>query len=65
MVDAYLRAHPDGSMAEEALAISIEAASAHHDADAKALAARYLALYPSGTFRALARKTLRSDAESR
>ena len=65
MVDAYLRAHPDGSMAEEALAISIEAAAAHHDADAKALAARYLSLYPSGMFRALARKTLRSDAESR
>jgi hypothetical protein len=64
MVEAYLRAHPDSSMAEEALAISIEAAAAHHDADAKGLAARYLALYPSGTFGALARKTLRSDADS-
>ena len=66
MVDAYLRAQPDGAMAEEALAIAIEAAAAHHDADAKTLAARYLSLYPSGTFRALARKTLRAtDAESR
>ncbi len=62
MVDAYLRAHPDGSMAEEALAIAIEAAAAHHDADAKALAARYLSLYPSGMFRALARKTLHPDS---
>ena len=65
MVDAYLRAQPGGAMAEEALAIAIEAAAAHRDADAKALAARYLSLYPSGMFRALARKTLRADAASR
>jgi len=66
MVDAYLRAQPNGAMAEEALAIAIEAAAAHQDADAKSLATRYLSLYPSGMFRALARKTLRSaDAESR
>lgn len=53
----YLDRHPTGTLAEEALAMSIEAAVAHHDADAGALGARYLRLYPSGPFRALARQT--------
>ena len=50
----YLGRHPNGALAEEALALSIEAAVAHHDADAAALGARYLQRYPSGPFRALA-----------
>jgi hypothetical protein len=54
----YLERHPTGTLAEEALAISIEAAVAHHDADAAALSARYLRLYPLGPFRSLARQTL-------
>jgi hypothetical protein len=54
----YLERHPTGTLAEEALAISIEAAVAHHDADAAALGARYLRLYPLGPFRSLARQTL-------
>jgi hypothetical protein len=53
----YLDRHPTGTLAEEALAMSIEAAVAHHDADAAALGARYLRLYPSGPFHALARQT--------
>jgi hypothetical protein len=58
LLDAYMRQHPDGTLFQEALAISIEAAVAHHDPDAAALAARYLRLYPTGPFRALARQTV-------
>jgi hypothetical protein len=50
----YLQRNPGGALAEEALALSIEAAVAHHDADAAALGARYLRRYPSGPFRPLA-----------
>ena len=39
------------------LALSLEAAVARGDGDAGALAARYLKLYPSGPFQALARQT--------
>jgi hypothetical protein len=55
----YLDRHPTGALAEEALAMSIEAAVAHHDADAASLGARYLTLYPTGPFHALARQTQR------
>jgi hypothetical protein len=50
----YLERHPNGALAEEALALTIEAAVAHHDSDAAALGARYLRRYPAGPFRALA-----------
>jgi hypothetical protein len=50
----YLERNPNGALAEEALALSIEAAVAHHDADAAALGARYLRRYPSGPFRGVA-----------
>jgi hypothetical protein len=50
----YLERHPNGALAEEALALTIEAAVAHHDDDAAALGARYLRRYPAGPFRALA-----------
>ncbi len=50
----YLERNPGGALAEEALALSIEAAVAHHDPDATALGARYLRRYPAGPFRALA-----------
>jgi hypothetical protein len=53
----YLGRHPTGTLAEEALAMSIEAAVAHHDADAAALGARYLRIYPAGPFHDLARQT--------
>lgn len=55
----YLERHPGGALAEEALAMSIEAAVAHHDPDAAALGARYLRLYPTGPFHTLARQTQR------
>jgi hypothetical protein len=54
----YLADHPNGSLAEEALALSIEAALAHHDDDVAALANRYLRQYPRGSFQALARQAL-------
>jgi hypothetical protein len=50
----YLREHPDGTLAEEALAITIEAALVHHDSDVGVLGRRYLDHYPHGPFRALA-----------
>jgi hypothetical protein len=54
----YLERHPNGTLADEALAMTIQAAVSHHDADAPALAARYLKLHPNGPFRALAAQTL-------
>lgn len=55
----YLDRHPGGALAEEALALSIEAAVAHHDPDAPALAAHYLRRYPAGPFSSLAREAQR------
>jgi len=52
----YLGEHPGGALAEEALAIAIEAATVHHDPDAGDLGARYIRLYPSGPFRDRAMK---------
>lgn len=54
LTDRYLRRHPDGKLAEEALALAIEAAIAHGDGDAPALGGRYLRRYPQGPFRGLA-----------
>jgi hypothetical protein len=54
----YLDRHPNGTLADEALAMTIQAAVAHHEADAPVLAARYLKLHPQGPFRALAQQTL-------
>lgn len=56
----YLDQYPNGALAEEALAISVEAATAHHDTDAAALGARYLRLYPAGSFRARALRAVAS-----
>lgn len=63
----YLSEHPNGNLAEEALAMSIEAAIAHHDADVADLANRYLRTYPQGSFQALARqaKTATETAQIR
>jgi len=54
----YLSEHPNGNLAEEALAMSIEAAIAHHDGDVADLASRYLRTYPQGSFQTLARQAL-------
>jgi hypothetical protein len=57
----YLERQPSGPLADEALAISIEAALEHHDPDAAALSARYLSQFPHGSFRGLAERTLHSS----
>jgi hypothetical protein len=61
LLNSYLSAHPRGALAEEALAMSIEAAVTHHDSDAGALASRYLRLYPNGAFRLLGQQVLFSS----
>ncbi|MES1166229.1 MAG: hypothetical protein ABUR63_10750 [Verrucomicrobiota bacterium] len=54
----YLPQQPRGALAEEALAIEVEAALDHDDDDATAEALRYLSLYPHGAFRAVAERAL-------
>jgi hypothetical protein len=57
LLAGYLRAHPRGVLAEDALALSIEAAAARHDARAAAdLGRRYLAQFPRGRYRAFAQR---------
>jgi hypothetical protein len=56
LLDEYLRRYPGGSLAEEALALSIEASTALGDPKARSLADRYLAHYPAGRFRAAAER---------
>lgn len=58
LLDQYLRANPRGALAEDALALSIEAAAARKDPRSAELARRYLARYPSGRFHALAERAL-------
>lgn len=54
----YLRANPRGALSGDALALSIEAASAQHDPRAAEYARRYLAAYPKGKYRDLAKRAL-------
>jgi hypothetical protein len=54
----YLAQHPNGSLAEEALAMTIEAAIAERDPGVARVAARYLELYPRGAFEGMARQAL-------
>lgn len=54
LLNQYLRANPHGALAEEALALSIEAANDMGDPRTATLACRYLSLYPNGRSRALA-----------
>ena len=58
LLAGYLTAHPHGALAEEALALSIEAAAARHDAAAADFARRYLRDYPGGRFRQTAEAAL-------
>jgi hypothetical protein len=55
LLDAYLLHHPDDPLAEDALALSIEAAVQLHDELAFALARQYLSRFPAGRYAALAR----------
>ena len=55
LLDDYLHRYPSGVLAEEALALAIEAASARGDARAATFARVYLARYPQGRFQHAAR----------
>ncbi|MGD0676868.1 MAG: hypothetical protein ABSC94_15755 [Polyangiaceae bacterium] len=55
----YLRMHPRGVLAEDALALSLEAAVARHDQRSAAqLGQRYLAQFPNGRYRPFVTETL-------
>lgn len=54
----YLRVYPRGALAEEALAVAIEAAALRGDPQAAQLSARYLRQYPGGRFRRVAEQAL-------
>lgn len=56
----YRLKYPDGALHEEALALSIEAASALGEEEASRLAAIYLQRYPRGRFRGQAQRALGS-----
>jgi hypothetical protein len=58
LLQQYLRTHPHGALAEDALALLIETASALRSTSAADRAARYLELYPNGRYRATARRVL-------
>jgi hypothetical protein len=59
LLDQYLRAHPDGTLAEEALGLSIEAAHRSRDGRrAAALGGRYIERYPNGRFTEIAKRVL-------
>jgi outer membrane biosynthesis protein TonB len=58
LLSQYLRENPRGALAEDALALSIEAAAARKDPRAADYARRYLARYPNGRFRAVAERAL-------
>ena len=54
----YLARYPHGALAEEAVALSIEAAAARHSPSAAGFAERYLREYPHGRFRHTAEQAL-------
>ena len=55
LLSKYLRANPNGVLAEDALALSVESAIARHDAGAAAeWAHRYLARFPHGRYQSFA-----------
>ena len=58
LLNDYLKTHPNGVLSEDALALSIEAASAQHDPKATDHAKRYLAKFPHGKYRTLATRAL-------
>jgi hypothetical protein len=58
----YLKIYPRGALAEEAVALSIEAAAARHSPSAAAFAEQYLRRYPSGRFRRTAEQALQQRA---
>ncbi|MEI9940931.1 MAG: hypothetical protein WDO69_27250 [Pseudomonadota bacterium] len=61
LLNDYLKANPRGALSGDALALSIEAASAQHDPRAAEYARRYLASYPNGKYRDLAKRALEAQ----
>jgi hypothetical protein len=61
LLNDYLKANPRGALSGDALALSIEAASAQHDPRAAEYARRYLAAYPKGKYRDLAKRALEAS----
>jgi hypothetical protein len=62
LLAAYLHTHPRGALAEEAVALSIEAADARKSPAAVGFAHRYLKDYPQGRFRPVAERVLARTA---
>ena len=58
LLNDYLKTHPNGVLSEDALALSIEAASAQRDPRAADYARRYLAKFPHGKYRDLANRAI-------
>ncbi len=58
LLEHYLSANPGGALAEDALALAIEAAAARKDPRAADYARRYLSNYPQGRFRRVAVQAL-------
>jgi hypothetical protein len=56
LVDEYRAKHPNGSLQEEALILSIESAVSRHAPNATALSREYLARFPNGRFAAQAKR---------
>jgi hypothetical protein len=63
LLSRYLKTNPRGALAEEALALSIEAAATMQDRQASSLARTYLSVYPNGRHRKLAQRVLDKSAE--
>lgn len=62
LVDEYRAKHPNGSLQEEALILSIESAVSRHSSSAPALAREYLSRFPNGRFAAQAKRVASSGA---
>jgi type IV secretory pathway VirB10-like protein len=62
LVDQYRAKHPQGTLQEEALILSVESAAARRAPNTAALAREYLTRFPNGRFTAQARRALAIEA---
>jgi hypothetical protein len=62
LVDEYRAKHPNGSLQEEALILSIESAVSRQSPSASTLAREYLSRFPSGRFAAQAKRVASGGA---